>query len=410
MNRCYELRSTIRFFPKFPKWDILGVSKNKGGPQIIWVPPNLLYHMGVSKNKGGKTPQIIPFNRVFHYFYHPFCGYPYFWRDSHMDSLGFPFRWPLGTSLHAIQTTLLWSNRRISVFFGREKTERVAGGGVKLVQNLLKTLVFIEFSSNKAVILDQKALHHDATRLKKKLAFTAINAFFIIPQMALAIGVLTSNRRGGWLPTLAGFTLGAIAWVPLLGAIVGCHCWMPLLGAIAWVPLLGAIVGCHCWMLATNFGGVHVRRHCWAPLLGAILLGCHCRVPLLGAIAGVPLLGAIVGCHCWGAIAGRHCSVKLLGCHCWGAIAGCHCWVPLLGCHCWVPLWSAMAGCHCWVPLPGAMLGCHCWVPLREKIDQSVTQFSAAPFSTLITHKLACAILCLCWYNSQLPFSMFGNV
>ena len=38
---------------------------------------------------------------------------------------------------------------------------------------------------------------------------------FIFPQIALAIGVLTSNRRGGWLPTLAGFTLGAIAWVPL---------------------------------------------------------------------------------------------------------------------------------------------------------------------------------------------------
>ena len=45
------------------------------------------------------------------------------------------------------------------------------------------------------------------------------------------------------------------------------------------------------------------------------------------------------------------------------------------------------------------MLGCHCWVPLREKIDQSVTPFSAASFSTLITHKLTCAIWGLCWYN-----------
>ena len=40
------------------------------------------------------------------------------------------------------------------------------------------------------------------------------------------------NRRGGWLPTLAGFTLGAIA-EPLLGAmlgaiaIAGCHWWVP---------------------------------------------------------------------------------------------------------------------------------------------------------------------------------------
>ena len=87
--------------------------------------------------------------------------------------------------------------------------------------------------------------------------------------------------------------------------------------------------------MATNFGGVHVGCHCWVP--------------------------------------------------CWGAMLGCHCWVPLLGCH---ALLGAIAGCHCWVPL----LGCHCWVPLREKIDQSVTPFSLAPFSTLITHKLACAI------------------
>ena len=132
--------------------------KSYGYPQIyyiIWVFPKI---------RVVKPPQIIPFNRVFHYFYHPFCGYPYFWRDSHMDSLGFPFRWPLGTSLHAIQTTLLWSNKRISVFFWEGKNRTGRWGGVKLVQNLLKKLVFIEFSSNKAVILDQKALHHDATR------------------------------------------------------------------------------------------------------------------------------------------------------------------------------------------------------------------------------------------------------
>ena len=78
----------------------------------------------------------------------------------------------------------------------------------------------------------------------------------------------------------------------------------------------------------------------------------------------MPLLGAITRSHCL------------------GAIVRCHCWVPLLVCHCWVPLWGAMAGCHCW---------CHCCVPLREplreKIDQSVTPFSAALFSALITHK-----------------------
>ena len=146
---------------------------------------------------------------------------------------------------------------------------------------------------------------------------------FFFSQIALAIGVLTSNRLGA----IAGCH-GCHCWGAIAGCH-GCHCWgavagVPLLvGRHGWKPLLGAIAGCHCWMLATNFGGVHV------------------------------------------------------------------------GCHCWVPCWGAISGCHCLVPL----LGCHCWVPLREKIDQSVTPFSAAPFSTLITHKLACAIWGLCWYN-----------
>ena len=168
------------------------------------------------------------------------------------------------------------------------------------------------------------------------------------PQIALAIGVLTSNRRGGLATNFGRVHVGSIAgchcWgaiagchcgVPWLDAIAGCHCWVPLWGAIAGchcgVPWLDAIAGCHGWMLATNFGRVHVGCDCWVP--------------------------------CWGAIAGGHCSVP-----CWGAIAA----VP-------------------W-------LGCHCWVPLREKIDQSVTPFSAAPFPALITHKLACAIWGLCWY------------
>ena len=145
------------------------------------------------------------------------------------------------------------------------------------------------------------------------------------------------NRRGAWLPTLAGFTLGAIA-EPLLGAIAvagrhwraiagvpcnGCHCW-------------SAIAGRRCRMLATNSSGVHV--------------GCHCWAPLLGPIAWVPLFGAIAGCHCW------------------CAIAGCHCGVP-------------------WLDAIAAIAACHCEKPVREKIDQSVTPFSAAFFSALITHK-----------------------
>ena len=142
---------------------------------------------------------------------------------------------------------------------------------------------------------------------------------------------------GGWAPTLAGFTLGAIA-----GAIAGCHCWVPLLGAIAgchcWVPLLGAIAGCHCWVPLLGCHG-------WMPLLRAMAgcgvhVGCHCRVPCCvtcwGAIAGVPLLGAIAG-----VMAGCHCCVPWLDAEfTLGAIAGCHAGVPLLGAIAGVP-WLA---------------------------------------------------------------------
>ena len=75
---------------------------------------------------------------------------------------------------------------------------------------------------------------------------------FLIPQIAIAIGVLTSNRgegddplwrigRGTRVPLQ-----GAVDVVPFLGAIVvcrptlgewtWCHCWVPL-------PLLCAMVG-----------------------------------------------------------------------------------------------------------------------------------------------------------------------
>ena len=72
------------------------------------------------------------------------------------------------------------------------------------------------------------------------------------------------------------------------------------------VPLLGAIVGCHCsvvWLggRVTNFGGVDN----------------------FGGVAVVPLLGAIAGCHC---------SVLWLGGRVTTNFAGwtwCHCWVPL---------------------------------------------------------------------------------
>ena len=210
----------------------------------------------------------------------------------------------------------------------------------------------------------------------------------VLPQIALAMGVLTSNRRGVGT-NFGGVDFGCHCWVPLLGAIAGCHCWVPLLDAIAgchcwsaiagchhachcWAPLLG----CHGWMLATNLGGVHVScdadmilrqlglaigvltsnrkgvgyQPCWVPLLehrhAGVLLGAiagsHCSMPFLGAIAGVPLLDY----HCWVP-------------PCRGA-AGCHCWVPLLGWHCWVPSLGALPTFPCWVPLLGAIAGCHC--------------------------------------------------
>ena len=53
-----------------------------------------------------------------------------------------------------------------------------------------------------------------------------IHPLGIFPQIALAIGVLTSNRRGGGHQLWRGSR-----WVPLLGAMVGCHSRVPLLGA-----------------------------------------------------------------------------------------------------------------------------------------------------------------------------------
>ena len=95
------------------------------------------------------------------------------------------------------------------------------------------------------------------------------------------------------------------------------------------------------------------------------MLGCHCR----GAMQWVPL----VGCHRWAPLLGPIAWVPLFG-----AIAGRHCWCAIAGCHCRVPWLDAIAG---------AIAACHCEKPLREKIDQSVTPFSAALFSALITHK-----------------------
>ena len=85
-----------------------------------------------------------------------------------------------------------------------------------------------------------------------------LNMSSVFPQIAIAIGVLTSNREEGDEPL----------WR------IGRGTRVPLQGAVDVVPLLGAIVGYHCsvlWLggrVTTNFGGMDV-----VPLL-------HRRVPL----------------------------------------------------------------------------------------------------------------------------------
>ena len=86
----------------------------------------------------------------------------------------------------------------------------------------------------------------------------------IFPQIAIAIGVLTSNRGEGDEPL----------WR------IGRGTRVPLQGAVDVVPLLGAIVGCHCSVLWLR-GRVEGEGddQLWGSGRDAIA-GCHCRVPL----------------------------------------------------------------------------------------------------------------------------------
>ena len=108
------------------------------------------------------------------------------------------------------------------------------------------------------------------------------------PQIAIAIGVLTSNRGEGDDPL---WRIGRGTRVPLQGAVDV----VPFLGAIVVcvVPLLGAIAIVVCYG-----GGRRVRAH-------------------FGGVDVVPLLGAIVVCYGWGV------TTTL------GELTWCHCWVPL---------------------------------------------------------------------------------
>ena len=142
----------------------------------------------------------------------------------------------------------------------------------------------------------------------------------LFPQIAIAIGVLTSNRGGGRRTTLADWT-----WHQ--GAIAGCHCsvlwWGETMVGQLWgsgrgtrVPLQGAIAipGCHCDVL---WWGETMVGQLWGSGRGT-------RVPLQGAICWVPLQGAIVMCYgggrrWWANFGGVDVDVA----------PGCHCRVPL---------------------------------------------------------------------------------
>ena len=82
--------------------------------------------------------------------------------------------------------------------------------------------------------------------------------WLLFPQIARAIGVLTSNGRG---PVVATLGKGVVPW---WGDIAERHVGMPFVGA-----------GCHgsyCWCK----GGAIPGCHCWVPCWGAIP-GCHGR-------------------------------------------------------------------------------------------------------------------------------------
>ena len=148
----------------------------------------------------------------------------------------------------------------------------------------------------------------------------------VFPQIAIAIGVLTSNRGEGDEPLWRigrGTRVplqGAVDVVPLLGAIEVCYGWG------GWRPTLGEWTWCHSRAIVVCYGG---GRGGWRPTLGE-WTWCHSRVPLYCAMVGE---GEGDG-QLWGS--GR------------GAIAGCHCSVLWLG---WRPTLGEWTWCLCWVPL-----------------------------------------------------------
>ena len=91
----------------------------------------------------------------------------------------------------------------------------------------------------------------------------------VFPQIAIAIGVLTSNRGEADEPL---WRIGRGTRVPLQGAFVVCYGWGAKGDDQFWWSGRGAIAGCHCGVLWLGGGG-------WRPIL-VEWSWCHCRVPL----------------------------------------------------------------------------------------------------------------------------------
>ena len=66
--------------------------------------------MDVSEN-GGFSPQIIHFNSVFHYFHHPFFGYPYFWKHPNVGRFLYmtPESWKPNSEFTVLKVLMLWN-------------------------------------------------------------------------------------------------------------------------------------------------------------------------------------------------------------------------------------------------------------------------------------------------------------
>ena len=80
----------------------------------------------------------------------------------------------------------------------------------------------------------------------------------IFPQIAIAIGILTSNR--GRRATNHSCALDVAPEGHCRVQWTWCHC------SVLWLSGRGAIAGCHCAMVDRMW------CHCWVPLLGAIVV------------------------------------------------------------------------------------------------------------------------------------------